>query len=193
MELTDVIRTRRSVRAFAEEGISHDVIEDLVELAGQAPSSFNRQPWCFHVVSGLTRDSVCSILCHSTSFVAEYLETLSLSSEEIKLAEAFFADLGNAPVILGVSAPDSDDEIDEINTLLSVGGAVQNLQLAAHDRGLATCALTFSYWVREDLIDVFGVEEGWNIVAMVLLGKPAKPSESLPSPGRRADILDIVE
>ncbi len=188
MELIEAVRTRRSVRAFKEDEIPRDVIEELVDLAGQAPSSFNQQPWRFHAATGDARAAVCSVLCHTTRFVAEYLATLS--DEETALAETFFAELGRAPVVMGVSAPDRDNEIDVITTLLSVGGAMQNLQLAAHDRGLGACALTFTDWVRDDLVEVFGVEDGWSVVSVILLGKPA---ETQPSPGRRADILDILE
>ena len=38
-----------------------------------------------------------------------------------------------------------------LNTMISAGAAIENLLLAATAYGLATCNVTFSYWVRDDL------------------------------------------
>ena len=45
------MRTRRSVRDFADREVPRDIIEHCLLTAGSAPSGANRQPWHFAVVS----------------------------------------------------------------------------------------------------------------------------------------------
>lgn len=46
-----VMRTRRSVRAFAPDPVPMDAIENAVRAAASAPSGANQQPWTFVVVT----------------------------------------------------------------------------------------------------------------------------------------------
>ncbi len=43
--------TRRTVRAFSEMPIAHEVIENLIMTASAAPSGAHKQPWTFCVVT----------------------------------------------------------------------------------------------------------------------------------------------
>jgi nitroreductase len=46
----DMIRTRRSVRDYADQAVPREVIIDCLRAAGTAPSGANKQPWHFVVV-----------------------------------------------------------------------------------------------------------------------------------------------
>lgn len=188
MDLREAITSRRSIRAYSAEPVARDVIEDLIHLAEQAPSSMNSQPWHFHVATGEARSRVVRIVGSTTKYLEEYLRVLS--PEELEVAEEFFADLGHAPVVIAVSVPSLDEEPDRTNALLATGGAIQSLQLAARDKGLGSCCITFSWWVREDLSDVFLVPADREIVALVLLGAPAEVPQP---PGRNGGHVDFVE
>jgi nitroreductase len=48
----DAMHARRSIREFEPELVSADVIQQLVEAAGRAPSSKNTQPWRLYLVQG---------------------------------------------------------------------------------------------------------------------------------------------
>jgi nitroreductase len=188
VDIADAIRGRRSIRAYKDEAVPRETIERIIELAGMAPSSHNTQPWRFHVVVGDAREPVGQILSHTTRFVGEYLA--KLDPDQAEMAEQFFAELGHAPVLIAVSSPLVDDELETINTLLAVGGAIQNLQLAAHAEGLGSCSITFSYWMRDELADVFGIPDDNDVVSIVLMGPPA---EEPVSPGRNSDIASFRE
>ena len=47
----EVMRTRRSIRDFADTPVPRDVIETAIRTAGSAPNGANRQPWHFAAVS----------------------------------------------------------------------------------------------------------------------------------------------
>lgn len=188
MELRRAIEDRRSVRAFTTDPVDEATVRELGRLAGMAPSSHNAQPWHFHVATGGARVKVGEILSQTTAFVEEYLE--SLDPEQAEMAELFFAELGRAPTAIAVSCVSCEDEVDRIISYLGVGGAVQNFQLAAHERGLGTCNLTFSFWVRDELAEVFEVPEGRRILCVLLLGVPALDATA---PPRREEVVSFVE
>ena len=52
LAVDDVIRQRRSVRGFLSKEVPDAVLREVFELAQQAPSNCNVQPWVVHVVSG---------------------------------------------------------------------------------------------------------------------------------------------
>ncbi len=50
LSVREVAERRRSIRAYTAERIPHGELEELVRLAGLAPSAYNLQPWRFVVV-----------------------------------------------------------------------------------------------------------------------------------------------
>lgn len=45
------LRARRSVRQFSSEPVPREVIENIIQCAGLAPSGANQQPWTFCAIS----------------------------------------------------------------------------------------------------------------------------------------------
>lgn len=58
MEYDEVVRGRRSIRGFTEEGVPKETIREVIEIAMRAPSSFNNQCWHFHAVTGAPLDAI---------------------------------------------------------------------------------------------------------------------------------------
>ncbi len=52
MSFDEVVQGRRSIRGFLDRPVPRDVLEEVLELAMRAPSSFNNQCWNFTVVTG---------------------------------------------------------------------------------------------------------------------------------------------
>lgn len=50
LSVTEAAKSRRSIRAFEQEPIPHEDIEQILEVVRLAPSAFNIQPWRFLVV-----------------------------------------------------------------------------------------------------------------------------------------------
>ena len=51
MELLDEMKTRKSIRDFSDSFVHRDVIENIIKIAGTAPSGANKQPWTFCLIS----------------------------------------------------------------------------------------------------------------------------------------------
>ena len=52
MEITEAIRTRRSIRAYKPEPVPRKVLEEIVETCQWAGSFLNMQPWEFAILGG---------------------------------------------------------------------------------------------------------------------------------------------
>lgn len=49
---SDIVKERRSVRAFLPKAVEHDILQSVFEVAQRAPSNCNTQPWLVSVASG---------------------------------------------------------------------------------------------------------------------------------------------
>lgn len=189
MELFDAISARHSIRSYREEEVPREIIEKLIAAAGQAPSALNEQPWAFYVATGETRRRLGEIMFQSTHYLEEYLTVLGHTATPEHLN--WYAELGGAPVVVACTMPRTDDEFLLMNKYLSVGGAIENLLLAATDQGLGTCAVTFSFWVRDEIGKLLGVPEDRMIVSLVVLGYPT--TQPPVAPPHRTDVAVYLD
>ncbi|MRS11611.1 MAG: nitroreductase family protein [Actinobacteria bacterium] len=168
MELLDAIRQRRSIRVFDGRPVDPALIDRLVEAATYAPSRWNIQPWHFHIATNDARRRVAETMAMNTQYVEEALA--SMGPEMVEYAARFYADLGRAPVVIGISSPLADDRYDAMDDAVSVGAALENFLLAATSLGLATCSLSAPAWVRSQLAQVFEIPEGSELRSMIVVG-----------------------
>ena len=49
--LTEIINSRKSIRAFLDKPVDNKVIEEMLKKASQAPSGGNLQPWRIYVIN----------------------------------------------------------------------------------------------------------------------------------------------
>jgi nitroreductase len=73
--------SRFSARAFENRPVDRDVIMDLLQVAGRAPSGTNTQPWKVYVLQGQRRDELVQKVCAAhdavtadPSLAAQYAE-----------------------------------------------------------------------------------------------------------------------
>ena len=52
MDVTEAIRTRRSIRIFKPDPVPKKVLQELLDVSRWAPSGGNVQPWYFEVLAG---------------------------------------------------------------------------------------------------------------------------------------------
>src|SRR5690606_14253333 len=58
----NAITSRKSTRAFLPVPVDRSLIDELLVIAGTAPSGSNTQPWHVHVVTGRARDTLSADL-----------------------------------------------------------------------------------------------------------------------------------
>ncbi|TVO68855.1 nitroreductase family protein [Sedimenticola selenatireducens] len=145
----DLMRRRRSVRAFSERPVDRSIIEKCLLTAGRAPSGANQQPWKFVVVSNpeLKRTIRLAAEEEEREFYAggaseEWLDALKPLATD---AEKPFLD--HAPYLIVIFSENYgvDDEGNKIKHYYvrdSVGIATGILITAIHNAGLASLTHT---------------------------------------------------
>lgn len=186
MEVKDAIKTRRSVRRYKSKPVSKKIILELLKAASLAPSATNRQPWEFVVIHRSYLDSLEQVLREAFAEritgigedgMRQGIKDLSIPVDEngdkLMGLGYFYRTLGGAPVAIVVCVPKESDAWAWKNSISDAAAAIENLLLAAWDKGLGTCWLTGPLKTRADTIASFlDIAEDLEIVAIVALGYP---------------------
>ena len=53
MEFQDLMFERRSIRGYKPDPVPRELLDEIIGVAAQSPSSMNTQPWHVHVVAGV--------------------------------------------------------------------------------------------------------------------------------------------
>lgn len=67
MNLVDAIYQRRSVRGYLDKELPQETLNRIFEIAQQAPSNCNVQPWKVYVASGELKDRLCKQMVENTA------------------------------------------------------------------------------------------------------------------------------
>jgi len=144
MELLEAIYTRRATRSFLPEPVSDETVRRLLEVAVQAPSAMNAQPWRFVVIQDPVR-----LDRYSERAKALLLQRLGTDDKNRHYADRLssrvfniFYDAGTLIVICGPA----NGTYAQADCWL----AAQNLQLAARALGLGTCCIGFAIAALND-------------------------------------------
>ena len=152
----DNILSRHSIRAFTDQPIAQDKLEQIVQAAVWAPSGRNEQSWHFIMIS---------------------------NTEKIQALAAAVRDADNRPAGYNFFAPAAflivSGERDNRNAPLDSAAALENAMLMATDLGLGSC------WVNQvrdtcdapavrALLTEYGLPESHVVWAAASLGYPAQ-------------------
>lgn len=159
MELAEVLRSRRSVRAYQGRPVEREKLEELAEAFRIAPSASNQQPWRIIFVDDLElKDRVAG---------ATYGKAI-----------AFNRFARGAPV-LAVVVIEPPRMLNKIGAalqgreypLIDIGIAAAQLALRVADLGLGTCILG---WFDERKIKkALGIPAARRVGLVVTIGYPA--------------------
>jgi nitroreductase len=194
----DVLRSRRSVRAFTDRLPDQTLLDRLIEAAQWAPSNHNRQGWKFLVfrdkaqireLSEKVHHSLCESLASANRLLAaQGHELLHFATLFDKAPVIILAMHKKSPAIgRALLGPGGSGCVS--SEALSTAMAVQNLLLAAHVLRLGACAMTAPLLAREVWESIPDLPAGFEPTCLVAVGYPAEK----PSPPRRKSIGHIVE
>lgn len=167
MELTETIKSRRSIRHFKEDTLKKEELENLLNLAILAPSAKNRQPWHFVVINENKelKNKIASILKEKTS------EETALTCEVISSCSTLILVYGNI-----------EQEIFDIS---SIGAAIENLILAATNQNIGTLWIGYILKIEEELKKLLNRED--KLIAAIALGT----SNCNPKPRPRKSLEEV--
>jgi len=195
--LMGLLRSRRSIRRFADRPVEPERLARLVEAAGWAPSNHNRQGWKFIVFR--ERAMICELSRKVRESLTRHLEQANRllaqrSGELLHYATLF----DQAPVVVlamhkktpavGRALLEAAGAGAVSSEALSAAMAVQNFLLAAHAEGLGACVMTAPL-LAADVWAGLDLPVGFEPTCLIALGWP----DEAPPPPRRKPPDQIVE
>lgn len=179
------------VRAFTDTAVGDDVVDELVDLARRAPSAGNTQAVEFLVLTAGDVDAYWDVTLgdRRSSFRTQTLLASPVLVVPYVRPSAYvdrYGESDKAATGLGRG----QDEWPVPYWWVDGGAAVQNLLLAAVERGLGACF--FGQFDHEAAVrDRFGVPDDRRALGTIAIGHPA-PDRAGASAGRRRRHLDEV-
>ena len=169
MEFYEVVRTRRSVRAYRDDPIPEEVLRRVLEAARVAPSGSNRQPTRLILVREPDARRALAPLCGGQRFIAE------------------------APLVAVAVAKNihynRGEYMGDLSMLVDGAIVVDHLTLAARAEGLGTC------WIgsfdNAALKTHLGLPDDWSVVALTPIGYP-KSAKAFGNPRERLAMAEFV-
>ena len=159
MNVMEAIKTRRSIRSYADKAVEEDKLLRILEAARLAPSASNNQEWRFVVVRDKATRQKLMKAAKGQRFVAE------------------------APVVIACCAR-TDKHVMTCGQMcypIDVAIAIDHITLAAVEEELGTCWIGAFY--ADQVKEILGIPDDVPVVELLTLGYPAvtaKPSSRLP-------------
>lgn len=176
--VTDVMMSRRSIRAYKDSVISRETLDDILRCGINAPNGKNLQSYEIRVIdSPALIDSI----------------TAAVVTDNPKIAErkGFKNIFVNAPCVICI-AYDKNYDMAQVDC----GLLGENIILSAWAKGIGSCCLGSSArWMIDSpsakpFLDRMAFSEGYELLYCIALGYPDEAPEAKP---RREDMIRFME
>jgi nitroreductase len=168
--LDDLIRSRRTHKAYAPDPVPRATLEELFELARWAPNHNLTNPWRFRVLGPAA---------------LEALKAAAGPEAAVKL--------DRAPTLVAASVLQTGDPVADEEDLAAGAAAVFILLLGAHARGLG------GYWRTPGVLRTAagraacGIEEGERVLGLIHLGTARGPAKAAPERAPLAEVRHYLD
>jgi nitroreductase len=154
MSLYDLIVSRRSIRQFRPEPIPREILRDLVNAGRLAPSAANRQPLEFLIVDMEDKKEQVFPCLKWAGYIAP-----DGNPKPGQEPQAYIV------VLVNIGIREKGFEWDS-------GAAIENMILAAWEKGIGSC------WIismeKERVQELLGVPDSHKVDSVLALGYPAE-------------------
>jgi nitroreductase len=174
-----LIHTRQHIgpKHLAAPGPDEATLRDMLRAAAAAPDHERLRPWRMMVLGASARDALAQ------AFADALLERDPQALPQ-QLQDARDKAYRGPVLILAIADLRADnDDVPDVERLVTLGCALQNLMLAAHVRGFGTGLSSGRALRSRALREAFGVRAGEHAVCFVTLGTPARRKAIGPRPG----------
>ncbi len=201
MEITEAIRTRRSIRAYQPKPVPRKVLEEIIDTCQWAGSFINMQPWEFAVLGGEVmkewKRRLVRMFEDKTPGEREYpVGNMPFPEPYAQRAEDFRASIDNlmfppginnleerrhAYTISGIQVRDAPNAIVIYTTrsflelplhIMAIGIMAQTVCLAAMAHGLGTCIMGRPVETPGILKELLGIPQSKIIMCAIAIGYP---------------------
>ena len=215
MDFKKVVQARHSVRDFSDKKVSSQTIKDIVQLAQQAPSWVNSQPWKVYVAQGQSLQAIKTKFLENETAgkkadpdfptlhredwseetqanmkqwrheIVHYFENFDEAHATMTAASDA---LNYAPTILYLTIPKNSSAW----SVFDLGAFAQTLMLAAKDQGLDTIPTYNSVRYPMAVRNALQIPDDETLAVGISLGY-AKDTHINEFRSKRVDVDDILK
>lgn len=161
--LYDTIVSRSSAKKFSAQLPEHETIEAILRAAARAPDHGQLVPWRFLVLQGETRSVLAEAM---RAALLQRMPDADLETQDREAGKAL-----RSPVLIVVSTKFKEHpKVPQVEQLVAVGAAVQNLWLAASSFGLGVAWKTGNQAYSPLVKEALGIPQTEQIVGFIHLG-----------------------
>ena len=164
MDLFTAVETRTSAARLAEPGPSTEELGRLLQAAGRAPDHGRLKPWRLIVLKDSLREAFTAAAAEAKRARLPAMTAEQLAAEREKMNRS------PTIVVIGCAVNRAQTKIPEIEQVVAVGAAAQNLFLAAHDMGYGVMWKTGAAAYDPAVKATVGLRPDDHIVAIMHLG-----------------------
>lgn len=177
MDALQLIKSRRSVRAFKPDPVPREVIERILDAAVWAPNHKLTEPWRFYVMGSETKRRFAELRSRLRAG-----KVADPNAPEVKAAvERIYNETLATPVLLAVALLVAGDQVQRDEDFAATAMAVQNILLGAAGLGVGTYLRTGEIIQRPEMRELLGLPGNERIFGVIYMGYPAEVA-----PKRRA-------
>lgn len=209
MEIFECIDTRKTIRKYSDYIPTDDEIKRIINSARLAPAAMNTQNWKFLAVfnSDIKKEMAKAVLKKYDEITSRIKDETKEGVLRYKGHSTFFE---NAPVVIvcvetnaasfmgGVleEANYTKEEISKMRPdsyLLSMGGAVENMALAATALGLSSCWMVAPLLAGEEFKKILNLKEEDKIVTLLTIGKAYAENPNRAPKKELDEVMEIIK
>ena len=197
-EVKELIQTRRSIRNYLDRPVSNEDLIDILDCARFAPSDTNSQTWEFVVIKN--KEMISKIEEFTWDALRKTANTATENGKEregkllLRSFGPYATAFSDAPVLIVCLATPYqskfrekifdpigfvDESVWHEEGIKSSTLAAQNIMLAAHAKGLATCPMTGPVLLaQEEIAKLLDLPSDRVINLVLALGYPEKDAKA---------------
>ncbi len=210
MEFFETVSKRKTIRKYKKEHPPIEDIKKIIDSARLAPSATNTQNWKFIAIYN---NEIKQKMAQAVLDTYDEYES-KINDEEVKNRfvkykphSIFFKD---APVVIAcvetykespvtdymkkIGMP--DEEIFQMkpdSSLLSMGGAIENMSLAATELGYGSCWMCAPIIAYKQFKKILQLDKTDKIVSLLTVGKPDNENNQHPPKKTLEEIITIIQ
>ncbi|MBW9219658.1 nitroreductase [Anoxybacillus sp. ST70] len=168
MELSQLLRDRRSVHIFEDRPVSPELVMELLDTAVWAPNHRLTQPWRFILTYGEGRRKIAD----AVRTMKENKEADPLKRKEI--GQKFYDKIMSIPMILTVLMREDPNLVVREEDYAATSCVIHNFSLLAWEKGIGMVWETYG-WLHDPIFrKAMGIQPGEKAVGNLHIGYPAK-------------------
>ena len=172
-QYADLLKNRRSIRNFADEKVSIDVINEILQETCMAPSALNKQPWQFVIIQNqplmkrISDESKKNLLA-----MVDVGTNSSASPYRKRLSDPDFNVFYNAPCLVLIVSNNTGRHVH-----YDLGLAAAYFMFAAITRNLGTCWIGLGDNIQDPALRAeLGLTDDYDKIVPLILGYPKQIS-----------------